>query len=826
MVNGGEVLSSPDLQMNWVARPCPDQAVVRLIRKLAVSPWTARILVSRGIEEPEEAQALLRPETQPYHDPYPLPGLDAFLQRIERAIRDHDRVIIHGDYDADGITSAAILQFALQRVGLVPEVFLPSRFEGGYGIQPEWVTAQKEAGFDLIITTDCGSGANEACLRASEAGIGLIITDHHTPDPDLPTVIAHVNPHLPDCQYPFKDLCGAGVAFKLAQALTSFVPPSFQAQYRHDLPVDLAMIGTLADVMPLLGENRRIVVDGLDRLRANPGVGIQALLTAARCNPEGVNAETIAYQVAPRLNAAGRLRSPQLAFDLLTADNPERAQVLSRELEKVNDERKRLAAKATEAALERVRSESHAGAVIMADPDWHRGILGILAAKVMEATGLPTFVASIEGEMVNGSARVPEGYNAARILDLVSELTERGGGHSAAAGFTVRTEAWEEFERAVRTAVNDHALETTGPELPVDAFLDGAAGLTGILREVSCLDPFGPGFPVPAYALCRFDGKGRVSLFGDGHLKINLGSQQEPLEAVGFSMGEWARDLERGPVDLAVEYGENHWNGRTTLRPRILAIRPCLREKTQSSQLEEVSYFEGGAGLGRLTLWDCRGLPALEAGSCLRIGYGPDWRSWWAQALPGVHAYWKVRAWDKYAALPSGSWPGGCSTGYGGEIPEEWDGQVVEVLFPPLRKADRAWLRSVLASVGGESLVRLAYSLDEIQEWNAVGEVEPDRELLATVYRGLAVETNLRDLFQLPLKPAALGCAIEMLVDLHLIQIQGETIRKVPDPAKRDLAESSFPAAWMKHRQMIHTWVEQVTTRPPNELLRRWLQEG
>ncbi len=826
MANGGEILSPPNLQLNWVARAYPEEVVVRLVHQLAVSPWTARILAARGVEEPEEAQALLRPETQPYHDPYPLPGLDAFLQRIEQAIRNHERIVIHGDYDADGITSAAILRFAFQRVGLEPQVFLPSRFEGGYGIQPDWVSAQKEAGFDLIVTTDCGSGADEACRRASEVGIDLIVTDHHTPNPTLPPVMAHVNPHLPGCRYPFKDLCGAGVAFKLAQALTSFVPPSFQAQYRRELPVDLAMIGTLADVMPLRDENRRIVVDGLDRVRSNPGMGLQALLTCARCSPSGINAEMIAYQVGPRLNAAGRLRSPQLAFDLLTAETPERALALARDLEKANDERKRLAAKATEAAIERVRGENHDGAVIMADPDWHRGILGILAAKVMEATGLPTFVASIEGEMVNGSARVPPGYNAARILELVSELTEHGGGHSAAAGFTVRTEAWEEFEQAVRAAIRDHALESTGPEMHLDAFLEGATGAADILREISCLEPFGPGFPVPAFALCRFEGKNRTSVFGDGHLKVNLGSSQEPLEAVGFSMGEWAKDLERGPVDLAIEFGENHWNGRTVLRPKILAIRPCLRENTRSCRMEEVSHFEGGEGLGRLTLWDSRGLPPLETDSCLRIGYGPDWRTWWNQILPGTQTYWKTRAWDKFAALPAGSWPGGCSTGYGGEIPEEWNGQVVEILFPPLRKADRVWLRSVLTSGGGESLVRLAYSPDEIKEWFAAGQADPTRELLAMVYRGLASETSLRDLFQLPQKPVALGCALEMLSDLELIRIQGEVIHKVPDPVKRDLSESSFPAAWEKHNRMILAWVEQVTTRTANELLRRWLQEG
>ena len=271
----------------WTLRSCPEEKVVNLVRRLAISPWLARILVGRGVDTAEQAQSFLHPESQPYHDPFPLPGLDPFLQRIERAIRRKEKVVIHGDYDADGITSSAILAYALRRVGLDPVVFLPSRFEGGYGIQPEWVAAQKKAGVDLIVTTDCGSGALEAAQKAVEVGIDLIVTDHHTPNPDLQGPVAHVNPHLPDSEYPFRHLCGAGIALKLTQALVAFVPPSFQAECRRESPVDLAAIGTLADVMPLIDENRRIVVDGIDRIRTRPSPGVMALLESRRLRPGG-----------------------------------------------------------------------------------------------------------------------------------------------------------------------------------------------------------------------------------------------------------------------------------------------------------------------------------------------------------------------------------------------------------------------------------------------------------------------------------------------------------------------------------------------------------
>jgi single-stranded-DNA-specific exonuclease len=818
-------VSEVHCEQDWTQRPLSQEAVVTLVRKLAVSPWLARLLVGRGIESPTEAYACLKPESQPYHDPYPLSGLDPFLHRIEQAIKGRHKVIIHGDYDADGITSAAIMQFALSRVGLEPEVFLPNRFEGGYGIKAEWVKEQKEAGFDLIVTTDCGSSAEEACHMASQAGIDLLITDHHTPNPEMKGALAHINPHLPGCKYPFKQLSGAGVAFKLAQALAAFVPPSFQSKYREDLPVDLAMIGAIADVMPLIDENRRIVVDGLDRVRTRPSPGLRALLEAARTAPEGVTVETVAFQIAPRLNAAGRLRSPQLAFDLLTSSDPVRIAELTKELEKTNEERKKLGAKATEEALARLRLHPQEGVVVMCDPEWHRGILGILAARLMETTGLPVFVACADGDLAHGSARVPFGFNAARILEAASEFTEAGGGHAGAAGFTVRLAVWKDFERAVRTAVLDHGIEAAAPEFLLDGFLVPGIGLVDVLREVSQLEPFGEGFPAPLFAVCRFEGKGRYALFGEGHLKINLGTVKEPLEAVGFKMAEWSRDLDQKPVDLAIEYGENHWNGKTTIRPKIVAIRPALKESAEVPRHEEVTRFCANEGLSRLVLWDARGGTPADVAGCLRIGYGPEWRTWWKDLVPGAEPTWKARVWERFTALPRGIWPGNCSTGYGGEIPQEWNGEMVEILWPPLRKADRSWLRSVLASAGGESLVRLVYSTEMVEEWLDVSRAEPTRENVALVYRAIEKETSLQDLLALPLKPVTQGLCLEILADLALVTLEGEVVRRNSSPMKRDLSESEFLRNWGKHFQSLEAWACQANTRPITELLRKWLQD-
>jgi single-stranded-DNA-specific exonuclease len=599
----------------WRLRPCSEETVLRLVRTLAISPWIARILAARGIESPEEARAFLEPESQPYHDPFDLPGMDAFVQRIDRAVKKKEKVVVHGDYDADGVTSTAILCFALQRVGLSPKVFLPERFEGGYGVQPEWVEKQREENVDLIVTIDCGSGAREAVAKANEVGIDLIVCDHHTPNPDLPPTVAHINPHLPDSKYPFKDLCAAGLALKLAQALIALVPPSFQADYRENLPFDLAMVGTIADVMPLLGENRRIVVDGLDRTKTNPSPGLRILLESAGCDPAGVNCETIAFQVAPRLNAAGRLESPRLAFDLLTGQDPDLLREAAAELEKINNQRKRLAAKCAEEAVAKLEKDPPRGAAVVADENWHRGILGIVAARVMETFGLPTFVASIEGDTAHGSARVPDGWNAVELLERAKEFTERAGGHAGAAGFAVPMDKWEGFCEAIRTAAQEAMDEPVAAILEVDAYLTEGR-LHELFEEVSRLEPYGVGFPAPVYSVNRFESGSRHSLFGDNHLKIQLGVGPDRIEAVGFGMGEWGQDLGKRPMDLALEYGENHWNGRTFLRPRILAIRPALAEKAVPAGSEEVIRIDAGVGVGgpSIVVWDVadRIRPGLE----------------------------------------------------------------------------------------------------------------------------------------------------------------------------------------------------------------------
>ena len=808
----------------WRLRPCSEETVLRLVRTLAISPWIARILAARGIESPEEARAFLEPESQPYHDPFDLPGMDAFVQRIDRAVKKKEKVVVHGDYDADGVTSTAILCFALQRVGLSPKVFLPERFEGGYGVQPEWVEKQREENVDLIVTIDCGSGAREAVAKANEVGIDLIVCDHHTPNPDLPPTVAHINPHLPDSKYPFKDLCAAGLALKLAQALIALVPPSFQADYRENLPFDLAMVGTIADVMPLLGENRRIVVDGLDRTKTNPTPGLRILLESAGCDPAGVNCETIAFQVAPRLNAAGRLESPRLAFDLLTGQDPDLLREAAAELEKINNQRKRLAAKCAEEAVAKLEKDPPRGAAVVADENWHRGILGIVAARVMETFGLPTFVASIEGDTAHGSARVPEGWNAVELLERAKEFTERAGGHAGAAGFAVPMDKWEGFCEAIRTAAQEALDEPVAAILEVDAYLTEGR-LHELFEEVSRLEPYGVGFPAPVYSVNRFESGSRHSLFGDNHLKIQLGVGPDRIEAVGFGMGEWGQDLGKRPMDLALEYGENHWNGRTFLRPRILAIRPALAEKAVPAGSEEVIRIDAGVGVGgpSIVVWDARGRGPCSSRLPLRIGYGPGWREWWRERIPGKAPERFEQLWKDFPVLPKEDWPEGICVDYGEEAPGDWNGEVVEILWPPLRKSDRAWLKNLIGSREGETLVRFCYSDESLKDWIGVTQAETNRANLATLYRALVESPSPEDLFDLGLSRATVLSGLEAFVEAGLARFEGGRIDRVPNPPKANLEDSEFLKDWKKLRASLETWGKQALSAPVGKLAERWI---
>lgn len=808
----------------WRLRPCSEDSVIRLVRALAISPWVARVLVSRGIESPDEARAFLEPESQPYHDPFELPGMDSFVQRIDRAVRKKEKVIVHGDYDADGVTSSAILSFALQRVGLSPKVFLPERFEGGYGVQPEWVEKQREEKVDLIITIDCGSGAKEAVAKAKELGIDLIVCDHHTPDPDLPPTVAHINPHLPDSKYPFKDLCAAGLALKLSHSLIALVPPSFQADYRENLPFDLAMVGTIADVMPLLGENRRIVVDGLDRTKTNPTPGLRILLESAGCDPAGVNCETIAFQVAPRLNAAGRLESPRIAFDLLTGQDPDLLREAASELEKINKQRKKLAARCAEEAVAKLEKDPPHGAAVVADEKWHRGILGIVAARVAETFGLPTFVASIEGDTAHGSARVPDGWNAVDLLECAAEFTERAGGHAGAAGFAVPIDRWEEFADCIRAAAQEALDEPVAAILEVDAYLTEGR-LDELFEEVSRLEPYGVGFPAPIYSLNRFESGSRHSLFGENHLKIQLGMGADRIEAVGFGMGEWAQDLGKRPMDLALEYGENHWNGRTFLRPRILAIRPALAEAAIPASKEEVIRIDTGVGWTgpSIVVWDARNRGPVVSDSPLRIGYGPGWKEWWRERIPGNAPDRFEILWKDYAVLPNEEWPESLCLDYGAECPEEWDGEVVEILWPPLRKSDRAWLKDLIASRPGETLVRFCYSDESVRDWIAVSRAETSRDNLATLYRALAKSPSLEDLFKLGLSQATVLSGLEAFIEEGLARFEEDRIAQVPDPPKANLEESEFLKGWTKFHSSLESWGKQALSAPVGKLAQRWI---
>jgi single-stranded-DNA-specific exonuclease len=425
----------------WEQMPCNDHAADVLVRELGISLAVARLLAIRGIVDPETAQRFLHPSLDHLHDPFRLADMAPAVERILAAIERRERIAIHGDYDVDGITSTVILRRALDLFGADVIHFIPERLRDGYGLQPETFDRLQAEGVRLVISVDCGIRGLEAARRARELGIDLIITDHHEPGMTLPAAVAVINPKRHDCDYPDKNLAGVGVALKLVQALCR------KRDRERWLPafVKVAAIGTLADVVPLVGENRVIAKLGLDMLSRGPHkVGLRALLDVAGLAGKPIDSGHVAFQIAPRMNAAGRMASPDIAARLLLAADEmmaEEALDLARQLDTENGRRQEEEAGILSSARKIVEGDPAVGAhsvLVVAGDRWHRGVIGIVASKLVDAFHRPAIVLSVEGDVAHGSCRSIRSFDVLAALEHCACHLSRFGGHKQAAGLTRR----------------------------------------------------------------------------------------------------------------------------------------------------------------------------------------------------------------------------------------------------------------------------------------------------------------------------------------------------------------------------------------------------
>ncbi len=556
----------------WAEKPCDEEAVARLARELQVSPVTARLLCIRGLGEIGEAQRFLAPSLRDLHDPFGLADMGVAVERILGAIARKERIAIHGDYDVDGVTSTVILRRALELLGADVVHFLPERFRDGYGLQTAALDRLHAAGVRLVISVDCGIRAAEAAMHARALGLDLIVTDHHEPDADLPKALAVINPKRHDCTYPDKNLAGVGVALKVVQALCA------RTDHANWIPafVKIAAIGTLADVVPLHGENRIIAKLGLGMLSAGPHkVGIRSLLEACGLIGREIDSYHIGFVVAPRINAAGRMSTPDIAARLLLACDeamaPE-ARELAEQLNAENLRRQQEEAEIVAHAKSAVEADPEIGArtvIVVAGEGWHRGVIGIVASKLVDAFHRPAIVLSVDGDVAHGSCRSIPSFNMLGALESCGELMTKFGGHKQAAGLTIAASRI----RDLRARVNEYADGCIGPDdLRPRLWIDGALAFRSIssqvASELASLAPFGAGNPNPVFRTSGVevvDGPRRVK---ERHLKMAFKQDGRIMRGIAWRALERESFVteHRSALDLAFSLEQDTWNGEKYLQ--------------------------------------------------------------------------------------------------------------------------------------------------------------------------------------------------------------------------------------------------------------------
>ena len=521
--------------------------------------------------------------------PNELPGIDQAVEHIARAISDKRKIVVYGDYDCDGMTSTAILYRCIKLLGGNVSYFVPSRLDDGYGVSKDSLQKLKDRGAEFIITVDCGVTSVTEAEFAKELGLTMVITDHHVPGPKLPDVAAIVHPALPGNEYAFKDLCGAGVAFKLAWALCQHQHGSekLPTAMRNFLfaAISLAAIGTVADVVPLLDENRIIVNHGLNLLRdfANPGLKHLIHLAGMSDKPK-LGAEDIAFMIGPRLNAAGRLGQAQLGVELLTIETDDRAKALAEYIEQLNKSRDSLDRSILRSANKQIKENydvSIEPALVLASTDWHVGVIGIVAGRIAEKYHRPTVLISIDKlgqKPATGSGRSACGVDLLTAISGCREFLVKCGGHRAAAGLSIDPDKIDEFREAFCHQVT---LQTATQELIPELDIDAEARLSQLtihtLNELEKLAPFGQGNPRPVMCVSNVKLARAPKTMGkeDRHLDLQLQQQDVRIRAVGFGKGEWVQDLadEGGNFDFAFKPVINEFNGRGKVELHLVDYR-------------------------------------------------------------------------------------------------------------------------------------------------------------------------------------------------------------------------------------------------------------
>ncbi|MDH5412503.1 MAG: single-stranded-DNA-specific exonuclease RecJ [Flavobacteriaceae bacterium] len=563
--------------MRWTLKPKPSpDKVLKLSIELSVDENIASLLLQRGIKTYPEAKIFFRPSLDDLHDPFLMQDMHKAVARINNAIANNENILVYGDYDVDGTTAVSLVSSYLKSYYGNVATYIPDRYDEGYGISFQGIDFAEDNNFSLIIALDCGIKAINKVDYANEKGIDFIICDHHRPGNELPNAVAVLDPKRDDCQYPYDELCGCGVGFKLVQALASK-----RNQTIEDILLYLDLVATAiaADIVPMTGENRILAYYGLEQINTNPRAGIKAIIHQIK--KDIFNITDVVFIIAPRINAAGRMKHGSYAVELMTEENFETAQQMAAEIELFNTDRRNLDALITNEALIQIEEQKEEGnaTTVVYQADWHKGVIGIVASRLIETYYRPTLVFTKNNNKLAASARSVSGFDVYNALDACSMFIEQFGGHKYAAGLTLLEENYEnfkqKFEEVVKETIPDELLY---PEIKIDQEIELSEITPKFYRVLKLFGPFGPKNMKPVFKATSLKDTGYSRKVGsdESHLKLNIITKDgnTKFDGIGFGLGEWHEKIKGGDLfSIVFTIDENHWNGNTTLQLNVKDIK-------------------------------------------------------------------------------------------------------------------------------------------------------------------------------------------------------------------------------------------------------------
>ena len=565
------------MENRWSAKQIPNQEVVaRLSKEINVSIHIANILVQRGVDTFEKAKQYFRPSLSDLHDPFLLKDMDVAYARIKDAVTKQEKMMVYGDYDVDGTTAVSIVYSYFKTLNQNIEYYIPDRYREGYGISKIGIDFAAENNIHLIIALDCGIRSNDLIDYANSKGVDFIICDHHLPGEKLPNATAILNPKRFDCTYPYKELSGAGIGFKLIQGYSKKEGFSEEKILEY---IDLVAVSIASDLVEMRGENRVLAYFGLKKLNENPCIGLQSLLESAAAKSK-YSIQDIIFGIGPKINAAGRVADAKSAVKVLIEQDFSTARQLSRILNDRNDERKELDTDITKEAVNIVENTPgllDRKSIVLRGKDWHKGVVGIVASRMVEQFYKPTIVFSLNDGMYTGSARSVKNFDIHEAIQCCSEFVDQFGGHKYAAGLSVKLENFEVFAEAFEKYVAANITESSlTPEVEYDLELELSDINENMMKLVNQMAPFGPGNTIPIFKTDNVKAQNTARVLKDKHLKLQLsGKSRHTFDAIGFGLAEHYLTVSNGNIfNACYSIEENNYNGRISVQLRLRDIKP------------------------------------------------------------------------------------------------------------------------------------------------------------------------------------------------------------------------------------------------------------